>query len=62
MQSYFPIVIEICEGVHKGQAFHVVIPHDLPINIAFKVLRVNVLDIGAYRKDHLVDLSRQYES
>lgn len=50
MHPYFPIVIEICEGAHKGQAFHVVIPHDLPINTCFKVLKTNVLDIGAFRQ------------
>lgn len=53
MPSYaltiFPVVIEICEGPQKGQAFHVVIPQDLPINTCFKVLKVNVMDIGAFR-------------
>lgn len=53
MQNYlptvFPVVIEICEGQHQGQAFHVVIPQDLPINICFKVLKTNVMDIGAFR-------------
>lgn len=54
----FPIVIEICEGLHKDKCFHVCIPHDLPRNVAFKIVQVNVPDINQYRLD--VTLSGPY--
>lgn len=45
MYTYFPIVIEVAEGHCTGKCYHVAVPQDLPIGIAFKVLKCNVPDV-----------------
>lgn len=46
--TMFPVVITMLEGAATGKNFYVAIPHELPINVGFKVVMTDVEPVELY--------------